>query len=270
MKTDAEHDVQLIENKDLSQEDLIDQLKLSCSLLVKENEHNKMQSRFIAMASHEFRSPLTSIQLSASLMERYYDKMYHQKKMFHLNAIKNAAHDIESILNDFLSADGLMNNSLKPAFAEFNLKLFCEDIANEIGWGQTHQTITYQHTGEGELVFSDKSFLRHCIINLLSNAIKYSCDDGVIEFETEITDRDFVVKIKDNGIGIPEESQGRIFEAFFRADNTADIQGTGLGLNIVEHYVCLLNGHVKLTSKINSGTTFLLIFPIKNKVVGYS
>jgi signal transduction histidine kinase len=264
MKTDAEYTVQLIENKDLSQEDLIEQLKLSCSLLLQENEHNKMQGCFMAMASHEFRSPLTNIQLSASLMERYYDKMDDQKKMFHINAIKNAVNDLTSILNDFLSADGLMNNNLKPTFAAFDLVEFCEGIANEMGWGQAnHQTITYQHKSQDRLVSSDRNFLRHCIINLISNAIKYSADDGMIEFETEIADGDFIIKIKDYGIGIPPESQNHVFEAFFRADNTTDIQGTGLGLNIVEHYVQLLKGKVKLVSRVNSGTTFLLIFPVE-------
>jgi signal transduction histidine kinase len=265
MKTDAAYMVQVIENKDLSEEDLIAQLKLSCALLLKENEKAKMQSRFIAMASHEFRSPLTSIQLSASLLERYYDKMDHKKRTFHLTAIKNAAGDIANILNDFLTTDGISNGDLKPSLIVFDLEVFCEDVIDEMRWmTKTNQNITYRHIGEKKLVWSDKSFLRHCLVNLLSNAIKYSDEYGLIGFETEVTERAFVVTIKDNGIGIPKENQVHVFEAFFRADNTADIQGTGLGLSIVDHYVRLLKGRIAFSSKVSEGTSFTLTFPGKN------
>jgi len=102
--------------------------------------------------------------------------------------------------------------------------------------------------------------LKSSIINLISNAIKYSGEDTFIEFTTEITDDICTIVIKDNGIGIPEEDQKNLFEPFFRAHNTGNIPGTGLGLNIVKRYVALMNGELEYWSALNQGTSFKMTF----------
>jgi len=125
---------------------------------------------------------------------------------------------------------------------------------------KTDQHIIYQHTGLESVVLLDQNLLKNCMINLINNAIKYSGENTFIEFNTEITEKQCVVTIKDNGIGIPDTDQKHLFQPFFRANNTGSIPGTGLGLNIVLRYVGLMKGDVQFESKINEGTTFILSF----------
>ena len=127
------------------------------------------------------------------------------------------------------------------------------------------QTIIYQHNGSDPVIKMDKQLLKNVFINLLSNAIKYSLEGKEILFTTdnEISGN-IRITIKDNGIGIPESDQPLLFERFFRAQNAGNIQGTGLGLNIVKKYVELLEGEISFVSKLNIGTTFVVIIPIKN------
>ncbi|MEP6610410.1 MAG: ATP-binding protein, partial [Mucilaginibacter sp.] len=121
----------------------------------------------------------------------------------------------------------------------------------------------YRHTGEGRTASLNPSLLKNCIINLVSNAIKYSGPDSLIEFCTEITNNNLTIIISDNGIGIPEEDQKHLFEAFFRAHNTGNIPGTGLGLNIVTRYTALMNGKISFKSEVDKGTSFTIVFPVK-------
>jgi len=125
-----------------------------------------------------------------------------------------------------------------------------------------NQNIIYQHTGTRSLVTLDPALLKNCIINLIGNAIKYSGENTFIEFNTEIAEDELLVIIKDDGIGIPGSDQKHLFEAFFRANNTGSIPGTGLGLNIVTRYVALMKGSIKFESKVNQGTLFALSFPL--------
>jgi len=125
-----------------------------------------------------------------------------------------------------------------------------------------NQNIIYQHTGTSSIIKLDPNLLKNCITNLVGNAIKYSGENSFIEFNTEMYEDNCVITIKDNGIGIPENDQKNLFEAFFRAHNTGNIPGTGLGLNIVARYTRLMNGKVDFKSSINHGTKFTISFPI--------
>ncbi len=118
------------------------------------------------------------------------------------------------------------------------------------------QNIIYQHTGTESMVKLDPNLLKNCVINLVGNAIKYSGENTFIQFNTEIGPDKCVIMIQDNGIGIPEADQKHLFEAFFRAHNTGNIPGTGLGLNIVTRYINLMNGKVDFKSEVNQGTSF--------------
>ena len=124
-----------------------------------------------------------------------------------------------------------------------------------------NQLIVYQHTGAGSAAKLDPALLKNCIINLIGNAIKYSGENTFIEFNTEISESQLTITVKDNGIGIPENDQKHLFEAFFRAHNTGNIPGTGLGLNIVTRYATLMQGVIKFQSKVNKGTSFTISFP---------
>src|SRR5476649_1866994 len=119
-----------------------------------------------------------------------------------------------------------------------------------------NQNIIYQHTGISSMINLDQNLLKNCIFNLISNSIKYSGENTFIEFNTEINEDNYIITVKDNGIGIPETDQKHLFEAFFRAHNTGNISGTGLGLNIVARYTALMNGSIEFKSSINKGTLF--------------
>jgi signal transduction histidine kinase len=232
--------------------------------LEKEKHLNMLKSRFVSMASHEFKTPLTSIQLSAELIGRLAQDLDHPIIKKYTETIKNAAKNLTNILNDFLSLELLETGKINPILSEFDVVKFAEDITEDMqSLAKKEQRIIFRHTGHGYLVTLNPSLLKNCIINLISNAIKYSGPDSLIEFRTKTTDSYLTILIKDNGIGIPKEDQQHLFEAYFRAHNTGNIPGTGLGLNIVTRYVALMNGKVRFKSLVNKGTTFKITFPIR-------
>lgn len=230
--------------------------------LEKEKELGQLKSRFVSMASHEFRTPLSAIQLSAVLIDKYAQAFNSPQIAKHVKKIKNAVGSLTAILNDFLSLEKLEAGKVEPAFTEFSLVKLAEEITEELQMvAKEDQDIFYQHSGTNSMVTLDANLLKNCIINLITNAIKYSGENTFIEFNTEISEKECRVTVRDNGIGIPEADQKHLFEAFFRAHNTGNIQGTGLGLNIVHRYVGLMHGYIDFESNVHKGTTFTLIFP---------
>jgi two-component system sensor kinase FixL len=231
------------------------------ALFEKEKELNQLKTRFVSMASHEFRTPLSSIQLSASLIDKYTSKNDVSSVEKHTNKIKNAINNLTTILNDFLSLEKLEAGKVYANPTWFDMISFAEEIAEEMQLiSKQNQLIVYEHKGTTAQVFLDQNLLKNCIINLISNAIKYSGENTMIQFNSCVNGRKLIIDVKDNGIGIPEVDQQSLFEPFFRAHNTGDITGTGLGLNIVKRYVSLMNGTVSCQSSQNIGTTFSLVF----------
>nr|MBC7614361.1 PAS domain-containing protein [Pseudopedobacter sp.] len=233
--------------------------------LEKEKQLNLLKSRFVSMASHEFKTPLTSIQLSTDLIGRIAAEINHPALKKYTLTIKNAAKNLTNILNDFLSLELLETGKIKPIFSDIDVIKFAEEITEDMqSLAKSEQQIVYHHTGVGRMAIFNPSLLKNSLINLISNAIKYSGPDSLIEFCTKITKSSLIITIKDNGIGIPKTDQVHLFEAFFRAHNTGNIPGTGLGLNIVSRYTALMNGKIKFLSRLNKGTSFILTFPIKH------
>lgn len=229
--------------------------------LEKEKELNQLKSRFVSMASHEFRTPLSSVQLSASLIEKYIERPDFESVVKHINRIKGSVQLLNNILNDFLSLEKLEAGVVAVNKQNINLVHLGEEISGEMQLiCKKNQHIVYQHTGVEAEFYLDAHLLKNSIINLISNAIKYSGEDTFIEFSTEITDETCTVVVKDNGIGIPIEDQKNLFEPFFRAHNTGNIPGTGLGLNIVKRYISLMEGQLEYWSEINQGALFRMIF----------
>ena len=236
--------------------------------LEKEKQLNMMKSRFVSMASHEFKTPLTAIQLSAELIGRIALELDHPIVKKYTETIKNAAKNLTNILNDFLSLELLETGRINPILSEFDLVKFAAEVADDMqSLTKKEQQISYRHYGRGRLVTLNPSLLKNCIINLISNAIKYSGPKSLIEFCTRITSSYLTIIISDNGIGIPKEDQKHLFEAFFRAHNTGNIPGTGLGLNIVTRYTSLMNGKVRCKSQVGEGTTFTITFPVKPTIL---
>ncbi|ASU31946.1 sensor histidine kinase [Mucilaginibacter xinganensis] len=242
----------------------LQQAKEEVSLsLEKEKELGQLKSRFVSMASHEFRTPLSAIQLSASLIDKYSQPFENDHIGKHVVKIKNAVGNLTTILNDFLSLEKLEAGKVEPSFTSFDLVKFSEEITEEMQMmAKQNQNIIYQHTGIQSIINLDQNLLKNIIINLVANAIKYSGENTFIEFNTEIGDNICILTVKDDGIGIPENDQKHLFEAFFRAHNIGNIPGTGLGLNIVARYTMLMNGKINFKSNVNQGTLFTLSFPI--------
>lgn len=227
----------------------------------KEKELNQLKTRFVSMASHEFRTPLSAIQLSASLIDKYVLKQDVANIEKHTSKIRNSINNLTTILNDFLSLEKLEAGMTKVNVNWFNIISFAEEIVEEMQLiSKQNQLIVYEHKGITAQVYLDQNLLKNCIINLISNAIKYSGENTMIQFNSVIKDNELTIDITDNGIGIPLADQGNLFEPFFRAHNTGDIPGTGLGLNIVKRYVGLMNGTVSYIGNKSIGTTFRLHF----------
>lgn len=230
----------------------------------KEKQLNELKSRFVSMASHEFRTPLSTILSSSSLVEKYLDKddidqvTIKENAYRHLKRIKASVGNLTSILNDFLSLDKLEQGKVEVKPSQFHIDKFAEELIEEIQPTlKKGQKITYAHSGKTE-IYVDKQMLKNILYNLISNAGKYSPEDSIIEFKTNIDKTGLTVMVIDHGIGIPENDQVHLFERFFRAKNVTNIQGTGLGLNIVERYTNLLQGKISFQSKEGKGTTFIL------------
>lgn len=238
-----------------------DEMQLS---LDREKAVGQLKTRFIALASHEFRTPLSSIQLSAALIERYFDKQDREQVFRHLNKIRLRVDDLTGILEDLLCLERMNGGSIVPHYEVIDLPLFCRELAVEMQvLVKPGQQIRYQHHSDQLEVKLDKKLLRNCLMNLLSNAIKYSSENAGIDLETEVAESGCDIRITDQGIGIPAADQGNLFEPFFRAQNVTALQGTGLGLNIVKRYAELMQGSISFESQVQQGSVFTLNFPVR-------
>lgn len=222
-----------------------------------EVELNKLKSNFITLASHEFRTPLTTILSSAFLLENYATGSTKEKINKHVARIKSATNSLTSILDEFLSLTKIEEGKVKPKPELIDLKELIERLSQDFkSIAKAGQTIIYQHKGE-TVVYSDPVLLSNIVNNLVSNAIKYSEDNTKIEINTNVNSR-IHLSVKDSGIGISREDQEHLFERFFRASNSGNIQGTGLGLHIIKHYVDMLHGSIQINSTLGKGSEFII------------
>lgn len=230
-------------------------------LLEKEKELNELKSRFVSMASHEFRTPLSTIMSSASLISKYTQEAHNEKREKHVNRIKSAVSNLTGILNDFLSLSKIEEGKIQIQKETIAIKPLCQLVIDEVkGLLKDGQKIKHNHDEGFTDLFIDKHILKNVLFNLLSNAIKYSPANSTIECYSKKTSKGYEFIIKDEGIGIPENEQKHLFTRFFRASNVENIQGTGLGLSIVKRYVDMLGGTIDFDSKGGEGTTFYVRF----------
>lgn len=236
------------------------------SALKKEQELNELRSRFVSMASHEFRTPLSAILTSAILIEKLNEPGKEAKRLNHVSKIRTSVKNLVVILNDFLSLGKLQEGKVIPKYKSFNLINFSKSLIKEInGVKKRGQTIELQSNISSIMVFLDAKLLKHIVFNLLSNAIKYSEENKAIIIKIERIQEQLIIEIIDVGIGIPLEDQKNIFQRFYRANNAANIEGTGLGLNIVKQHTELMGGNIKFESTLNKGSNFYINFPLKKR-----
>jgi PAS domain S-box-containing protein len=229
--------------------------------LEREKEVSDMKSRFVSLASHEFRTPLSAILSSTSLIDHYKDPEQSDKRHKHIDRIRSSVRNLTDILDDFLSLDKLEQNKVEVKNTLFDLHKLVEDVIEETSGmiKKKNQRVNILYHGSGEIV-KDKKIIRNILLNLLSNAIKYSPEDAEIVVRAITKNNKVSVSIEDKGIGIPLEAQKDLFSKYFRARNATNIQGTGLGLNIVKRYMELLDGAIYFTSEENKGSTFTIEF----------
>ncbi|MEM1219086.1 MAG: PAS domain-containing sensor histidine kinase [Bacteroidota bacterium] len=255
---------EVTERQSIQQELEVNQKDLRESL-EKEKELSELKSRFVSMASHEFRTPLSTILSSIELIESYRKEEQLGKRQRHIERVKSSVKNLTGILNDFLSLSRLEEGKIEPQWEEFVLEHFCHSVLDEMNSIlKEGQRMDFSGKNLNRRVRLDKKILRNILLNLLSNAIKYSPENSQIECKGEMENDQLQIWVTDYGIGIPEDEQEYLFTRFFRARNVENIKGTGLGLNIVRRYVELLGGDIAFESKMGQGTTFHLTIPIES------
>lgn len=233
--------------------------------LLKEKHLNEMKSRFISLASHEFRTPLASILSSTWLMSKYHEKNDSEKILEHIKKVMSSVVGLNDILNDFISYSLLESAMERNNPVRINLTEFVEISIDEHRKENLEFQFIYTHSGDLEYTFIDKILLKICLGNIIGNAIKYSVHKKKIEITSffDSVTNEIIISIKDHGIGIPDKDKEHIFEQFYRASNTNYVQGTGLGLNITYKLINLIGGSIKFISEWKKGTTFFLTIPHK-------
>ncbi|GAB3011494.1 sensor histidine kinase [Spirosoma pulveris] len=231
--------------------------------LAVERELSELKVRFVSMASHEFRTPLTTILTSTSLLEKYAEINNQQDRQTkHIERIKIAVRHLNDILEEFLSLEKLQEGQINVRRVEVDLRQVVAETVNYVRDAlEPRQTIEMQLSCM-DTIRLDPSLFRKILINLLSNAVKYSGGGTVITVRIACTDKLLTMSVQDQGIGISPEDQKQLFQRFFRAKNVSTIQGTGLGLHIVNRYVVLMGGQIDLSSELNVGTTLTVTLPI--------
>ena len=230
--------------------------------LGRERELNELKSRFLSMASHEFKTPLSTVLSSAEIIELYQDTEQQPKRLRHLDRIKSAVNQLTEVLDDFLSLSQLEQGKVGVNLQTIDVRaLLATSIESSEGQMRPGQHIEMIVAEGIKNVESDPKLLRHVLMNLISNAAKYSPEDALIIVRAESAGSKLRISVEDKGIGIPETDQSHLFDRFFRAGNVENIKGTGLGLNIVSHYVDLLSGTIDFQTQLGQGTTFTVTLP---------
>jgi PAS domain S-box-containing protein len=250
----------ITEHERLRQEQLENE-KLQFALK-KEQELNEFRMQFMSLVSHDFRTPLTVIQTSASMMQTYRDRLTAAQIDKRVEQISTQILRLTEMLDAVMLVMRGQSGRLEFNPAATNLREFCEDVAATMRTTTgDNQNLTLRAKGDINAVQVDQELLRHILLNLISNAIKYSPDGGTITVTVVREESDIVIRVSDQGIGIPPEDQKRLFQPYQRASNTGSIKGTGLGLSIVKLCAEAHTGNVSVASQPGGGSTFTVVLP---------
>ena len=231
--------------------------------LIKEQELNELKSRFISMASHEFRTPLSAISTSAILIAKQNIPGKEEKREKYVKQIESNVKNLVGILNDFLSLGKLEEGKVRAKLEQFDLVEFTNNLILEMKpTRKMNQKIELIAQEKVVWAYLDPRLLQHVVNNLLSNAIKYSEEGDLITVKLKTEKGKISIRVIDQGIGIPKKDQANLFQRFFRAENSINIQGTGIGLHIIKQYSELMGGTVSFQSEAGKGSTFLVEFKV--------
>jgi signal transduction histidine kinase len=232
-----------------------------------EDEKHKrlLQSRLVAMFSHDFRNPLASILSSAELIKKYEDRLSAERKKDHLDRISGSVRLLLQMLDDMLMIAEMEHGQLKYHPQLVDIDRFVSETVEEFRliYGDSHVFVL--ETTFSDVIQSDPKLLRQILNNLLSNAVKYSSSGSTVRVYLQATPRGLELCVSDEGLGIAEEDQKHLFEAFYRASNVTEQRGTGLGLPIVKEAIGLCGGDIRVISKVNEGSTFVIELPLDHE-----
>lgn len=231
--------------------------------LKKERELNELKTKFLSLVSHEFKTPLSGILTSTTLIGKYTQTEQQEKRQKHLKTIKNKVKYLNNILDDFLSVERLETGKVNYKFSTFPLSKVTNEVIYDANMLlKDGQKISYPQNIDDIVLDFDEKILELILTNLINNAIKYSPENTTIDIEAFTKENVLTLKVKDQGIGIPEKEQKYIFKRYFRAENALLNQGTGIGLNIIQSHLENLGGNINFTSKENEGSTFTVTLPL--------
>jgi signal transduction histidine kinase len=254
-----------VEERTMILKEALQQLELSQQelneALNKEKELSEIKSRFVSMASHEFRTPLSTILSSASLITKYTKEDQQDNRDKHIKKIKESVKHLTNLLEDFLSLGKLEEGKVKIEVGNFKIGEFVNEVVDEMRTVlKDGQYMSVDMTGEDTFT-TDKRLVKNIMINLLANAIKFSKDDGEIKLVINNNNNVLRIQVIDKGIGISADDQQHLFSSFFRGRNASTIPGTGLGLHIVKRYTELISGDINLESTLGEGTSITIRLP---------
>ncbi|MDP0500066.1 MAG: ATP-binding protein [Verrucomicrobiota bacterium JB022] len=230
--------------------------------LARERELNEIKSRFLRMVSHEFRTPLTAIQGSASFVREYEDRLAPEKRERHFVNIEQALKRMNGLLDQVLLVSRAEAGKLPFRPTPLQPVAFCESLVEEYTYAYPGRRIQWQPELEANRAYLlDENLLSHILHNLLNNALKYSPPVEPVHFRLGLNEDRLVFEVRDRGIGIPRPEQRDLFQPFHRASNVGQIQGTGLGLNIVKRSTELHGGEITFESEERRGTAFRVRLP---------
>ncbi|HEY9812844.1 MAG TPA: ATP-binding protein, partial [Candidatus Sericytochromatia bacterium] len=239
--------------------------------LAKEKELSELKSRFITIASHEFRTPLTTILSAAQALKAYFHNWTDEKKFAYLQYIEDAVGHMSGLLKDVLVIAKAEAGKLEFSPVEIDLVKFCSELTEEMQLNDSNQhrlnfiicSNCFGVSLSSVIAYMDEKLLRQIFSNLLANAIKYSPSNSAVQFKLTCENNYAIFQVQDAGIGIPLQDQKMVFDPFHRAENVGNIPGTGLGLTIVKNSCSLHGGSISVDSKVGKGTTFTVILPLK-------
>lgn len=251
-----------LEKQSAFEQKLQSEVSLLQDALAQEHERRMLKARLIAMFSHDFRNPLTSIISSNSILRDYDDRLDTNQRLTHLNRVEASSRQLLQMLDDMLVIAQLETNSINFQPEPLQIQNFLQAIIEEFQFihRETHSLVFEGHLPD--TMMADPRLMRQIAANLISNAIKYSPLGSKIDIRLERSDNQLLFTVRDHGIGIPEADQERLFNAFQRASNVGKVRGTGLGLAIVKQAVDLHGGSIHLESRYGEGTTIRVAIPI--------
>ena len=230
--------------------------------LIKEKELIELKSRFVTIASHEFRTPLTSILLSVGILKDFLPMLGEEERQENFARITSSVHHMTRLLEDLLVFGRADSGNVKVRRSTMKIRSWCADFAAQTQerYGSAHRLDSSLPDDEYEYD-ADEAMMRQILEHLFSNAAKYSPEGSTVNFSVIFEHGDIIMNVQDAGIGIPSEDLPRIFEPFHRGGNIGNIGGTGMGLAVVQKLVALLRGTISVDSDLGKGTTVTVILP---------